>query len=157
MNHPHRRVGALAELARRWSKAHKVLVSADSAVIGQFFAGLSHPYWSHHYTLAGKAFRKPMALVGAERAAGILVNVALPWALREKAVGLEKLQSIPASEFNLRARTAALRLFGMDARKVPILKTAVAQQGLLQIYDDFCCQDVSDCLHCKLPEQLRQW
>ena len=157
MNHPHRRVGALAELARRWPSAREALLSADPTTLGRFFASLSHPYWSHHYTLAGAVSHRPMALVGPERAAGILVNVALPWALREKAVGLEKLQSIPAPDFNLRARTAALRLFGVDARKVPILKTAVAQQGLLQIYDDFCCQDVSDCLGCKLPEQLRQW
>ncbi len=31
------------------------------------------------------------------------------------------------------------------------------QQALLQIYDDFCLVDVSECDDCPFPEQLRQW
>ena len=157
LNHPHRRVGALAELARRWPKARKALRSADPGVIRRFFAGLSHEYWDYHYTLAGWPSRRRMALVGAERVSGILVNVTLPWALREKNAGFEKLRALPAPDFNLRVKTAALRLFGVEAKRVPLLKTAVNQQGLLQLYEDFCCQDASDCMGCKLPEQLKQW
>ncbi|MEI6350419.1 MAG: DUF2851 family protein [Verrucomicrobiota bacterium] len=157
MNHPHRRVGALAELARRWPKAREILRSADPVLIHRFFASLSHEYWDHHYTLTSAASPAPMALVGPERVNAILVNVVLPMALREHPASFEKLQALAAPDFNLRVKTAALRLFATDAKRVPLLRTAINQQGLLQIYDDFCCHDVSGCLNCKLPEQLLQW
>ena len=35
------------------------------------------------------------------------------------------------------------------------LKTVVHQQGLLQIYEDFCLQDDSDCQRCTFPERVR--
>jgi hypothetical protein len=28
---------------------------------------------------------------------------------------------------------------------------------LLQIYEDFCLQDNSDCAHCPFPEQMQRW
>lgn len=157
MNHPHRRVAALAELVRRWSRARAAFDLAEPDTLRHFFARLSHPFWDYHYTLTGRAAPRRMALVGPERVAAILVNVVLPWTLRQKNAAYEKLHALPAPDFNLAVRTAALRLFGAEAKRVPLLKTAVHQQGLLQIYEDFCCQDVSDCIHCKLPEQLRQW
>ena len=157
LNHPHRRVAALAELARRWPKAREVLRSTDPRAINRFFASLSHDYWDYHYTLTSWPSPRPMALIGPDRVAGILVNVALPLALRDKPASFEKMEALPAPDFNLRVRIAALRLFGTSAKQVPLLKTAIHQQGLLQIYDDFCCQDVSDCIQCKLPDQLRQW
>ncbi len=157
MNHPHRRVGALAEIGRRWPKTREVLEAADARAIKKYFAALSHPYWDCHYTLTSAAAKKRMALVGPERAAGILVNVVLPLALRDGPQNVDKLKSLPAPDCNLRVKTASLRLFAKEAKLVPLLKTAVNQQGLLQIYEDFCCQDVTDCLRCRLPEQLAQW
>ena len=157
LNHPHRRIGALGELARRWKSASAALRSAEPDAIGRFFAGLSHPYWDHHCTLGGMPSPRAMALVGPDRASAILMNVALPWAVGEKNAALETLMALRAPDYNLRVKTAALRLFGIEARRVPELKMAVHQQGLLQIYEDFCCQDVSDCMRCRLPEQLKQW
>ena len=157
MNHPHRRVGALAEIARRWPKTRELLRTADPVTIHRFFAGLSHEYWDRHYTLTSALSPAAMALVGPERVNAILVNVVLPMALREHPASFEKLQALAAPDFNLRVKTAALRLFATDAKRVPLLRTAINQQGLLQIYDDFCCHDLSGCLQCKLPEQLSQW
>jgi hypothetical protein len=37
------------------------------------------------------------------------------------------------------------------------MKTVAQQQGLLQIYEDFCLQDNSDCAHCPFPEQMGKW
>jgi hypothetical protein len=37
------------------------------------------------------------------------------------------------------------------------LRTVVHQQGLLQIYEDFCMQDNSDCAQCPFPEQMANW
>ena len=157
MNHPQRRLGALAEIARRWPKVRDVLRLTDHAAIRRFFAALSHEYWDFHYTLTSQPSRSRMALLGAERVNAILVNVVLPLALRENPAEFEKLHMLAAPDFNLHIKTAALRLFGVDARRVPLLKNALHQQGLLQIYSDFCCQDLSDCRQCQLSEQLSQW
>jgi len=157
VNHPQRRVGALAEIARCWPKVHDVLRLADPTAMHRFFASLRHEYWDFHYTLTSQPSPGRMALIGAERVNAILLNVALPMALREHPLDLVKLQALVAPDFNAHIKTAALRLFGVDARCIPLLKTALHQQGLLQIYQDFCCQDLSDCHQCALPEQLAQW
>ena len=157
MNHPHRRVGALAEVVRAWPKARDVLRSADFEAIHRFFSNLSHPYWDHHYTLTSKASVRRMALIGAERINGILMNVAIPLAMRDDPSSYEGLQTLVVPDFNLKVKKASFRFFGTDARCVPLLKTAMCQQGLLQIYDDFCCLDASDCRQCPLIEQIGRW
>ena len=157
MNHPQRRVAALGEIARRWPKVREVLGSADPKTIHRFFSKLTHDYWERHYTLTAGASPTQMALIGPERVNGIVINVALPMALRDSPSQFEKLHSLAAGDFNLRVRNAALRLFGREAKRLALLRTAVNQQGLLQIYDDFCSQDSTDCLACRFPEQIPQW
>ena len=157
LNHPQRRVGALAEIARQWPKTREVLRSKNPLEIQCFFTSLRHEYWDHHYTFTSQPTPKRMALIGPDRISAILMNLVLPLALRENPAHFEKLSALLAPDFNLRVKTASLRLFGADAKRIPLLKNAVHQQGLLQIYDDFCCQDLSDCRDCRFPEQLAQW
>jgi len=157
MNHPQRRIGALAEIARRWPKLREVLGSANPQVIARFFSTLSHDYWDYHYTLTSGAARTRMALVGPERVNGIVMNVVLPLALRDCPSQFEKLQQLAAPDYNLRVKNAALRLFGKEAKRVALLRTSVNQQGILQIYDDFCSHDFTDCIACRFPEQIAQW
>ena len=54
---------------------------------------------------------------------------------------------------NLKARIAAARLLAQrpDARE--ILREAALQQGLIELYEVYCCQDATDCEHCRFPEQ----
>ena len=97
-----------------------------------------------------------MALIGDTRIADILANVLFPFfsvgrnAWREFA-------KLPAKLSNRRLETAATRLFGDDPRRPLFMKTVAQQQGLLQIYEDFCLQDNSDCAQCPFPEQMRNW
>ena len=49
------------------------------------------------------------------------------------------------------------RLFGSEIQAAPWLKSLAHQQALLQIYRDFCLEDLSDCDQCPFPEQLAQW
>jgi hypothetical protein len=64
---------------------------------------------------------------------------------------------LPARLSNRRLETAATRLFGNDPRRALFTRTVAHQQALLQIYEDFCLQDNSDCAQCPFPEQMRKW
>ncbi|HMH43899.1 MAG TPA: hypothetical protein VK557_10485, partial [Pyrinomonadaceae bacterium] len=64
---------------------------------------------------------------------------------------------LPAKLSNRRLETGATRLFGSDPRQKQFLKTVANQQGLLQIYEDFCMEDNSDCTQCPFPEQMKKW
>ena len=58
---------------------------------------------------------------------------------------------------NQKVRRAALRLFGDHPQVDQLGKFLYQQQALLQIYDDFCLVDDSECDDCPFPEQLGQW
>ena len=172
VNHPQRRLAALATLAREWSGLRRMLgkavagdppspnfgvVSRSATTAGKFLSGLDHPFWKFHYTLTADASPKKMALIGESRTADIFANVLFPFWLSEDADVWQAYVQLPARLSNRRLETAATRLFGNDPRRRQFLKTVAHQQGLLQIYEDFCMQDNSDCAQCPFPEQMRKW
>ena len=165
LNHPQRRLAALAVLAHEWSRLQRAAGKSGLAAANDFFQGLEHPFWNFHYTLISKASPKEMALVGESRVADILANVLFPfWAAHELKAHVSpsaplwtEYAKLPAQLSNRRVETAATRLFGSDTRRPEFLRTVVHQQGLLQIYEDFCMQDNSDCSQCPFPEQMANW
>src|SRR5258708_38952018 len=165
LNHPQRRLAALAVLVREWPRLQRASGKSSVAAANDFFQALEHPFWNFHYTLTSKASPKEMALIGESRAADILANVLFPfWAAHElKAPASPSAQlwteyaKLPAQLSNRRLETAATRLFGNDPQRKEFLRTAAHQQGLLQIYEDFCMQDNSDCAQCPFPEQMTKW
>lgn len=157
LNHPHRRLAALAGVVACWPKLVRSLGKSDLGPVQKFFRGLAHPYWNFHYTLTSKPIARKMALVGETRITDILANVVLPFRqLRERVVWPDYAQ-LPARLTNRRLETCAARLFGDDPRRPRFLRTVAQQQGLLQIYEDFCLQDASDCAQCPFPEQMLKW
>ena len=106
-----------------------------------------------------------MALIGQSRVADILANVLFPFWVAHDAEAASppsarlsmEYAKLPAQLSNRRLETAATRLFGNDSRRKEFLKTVAHQQGLLQIYEDFCMQDNSDCAQCPFPEQMAKW
>ena len=98
-----------------------------------------------------------MALIGETRVTEILANVIFPLWQTENVPVWDDYSKLPARLTNRRLETGAVRLFGDDPRRKEFLKTVAHQQGLLQIYEDFCLQDNSDCAHCPFPEQMRGW
>jgi hypothetical protein len=108
-----------------------------------------------------------MALVGESRVADILANVIFPfWRAEDpcRAVAERRRVDVWPEYAKLRARltnrrleTAATRLFGDGPRSRDFTKTLAHQQALLQIYEDFCLQDNSDCAQCPFPEQMAKW
>ena len=98
-----------------------------------------------------------MALIGESRVAEMLVNVFFPLAFHEGPARWTGYKNLPATLTNRRVEIAALRLFGDSPRGRELMKTAAIQQGLLQVYEDYCLQDASDCARCRFPTQLAQW
>jgi hypothetical protein len=157
LNHPQRRLAALAGIVAGWLKLLRSLGKDELAPARQFFLELQHTFWNFHYTLSSEISTAEMALVGETRITEILANVILPWRhLHERAVWPDFAQ-LPARLTNRRIETGAARLFGDDPRRPRFLRTVAQQQGLLQIYEDFCLQDDSDCAQCPFPEQMQKW
>ena len=167
VNHPQRRLAALAILAREWRAFRRSLAKRNVAAADNFFGALEHSFWKFHYTLTADASAKEMALIGESRVAEILANVLFPFWLAEDVRHGESVPpridlwpeyaKLPSRLSNRRVETAATRLFGDDPRRQQFTKTLAHQQGLLQIYEDFCLQDNSDCAQCPFPEQMRKW
>jgi hypothetical protein len=157
LNHPQRRLGALAILAKEWPSFIKALARKNTKTTSDFFLGLRHPFWNFHYTLKSEASVVEMALVGESRVAEILANVLLPFFLAEGSDIWPAYEKLSARLTNRRLETGATRLFGTDPRRPRFTKTIAQQQGLLQIYEDFCLQDNSDCAQCPFPEQMQKW
>ena len=165
LNHPQRRLAALAILARDWSRLQRASGKSSVGAAKHFFQTLDHPFWNFHYTLTSKTAPKKMALVGESRIADILANVFFPfWLAHDLDPSASPGTSVwseytklPAQLSNRRLETGATRLFGNDPRRKQFLKTVANQQGLLQIYEDFCMQDNSDCAQCPFPEQMAKW
>ena len=165
VNHPQRRLAALAILAREWPRLHRASGKSSVAAANDFFQTLAHPFWNFHYTLTSEASPKEMALIGDSRVADILANVLFPfWAAHDLKAAISsnmplwiEYAKLPAQLSNRRLETAAARLFGNDPRRKEFLHTIAHQQGLLQIYEDFCMQDNSDCEQCPFPEQMDKW
>jgi uncharacterized protein DUF2851 len=156
-NHPQRRLAALAALALNWQTLAKLLDKGNYGALSDFLCKLEHSFWNFHYTLTANASPKEMALIGASRAAEILANVFYPFALSDGRDVWSEFSKLPARLSNRPLATGATRLFGDDPRCAQFLKTVARQQGLLQIYEDFCLQDDSDCAHCPFPEQMQKW
>jgi len=158
VNHPQRRLAALAEIVRHWSKIRALAQRCDPEAITDFFATLADEFWDFHYTLTSKASPKRMALVGETRVTEMLANVFFPLAFAEDSSRWLGFKNLPATLSNRRVEIAALRLFGPDSAQAHLLlRSAAMQQGLLEVYEDFCQHDASDCAHCRFPEQLAKW
>ncbi len=121
-------------------------------------------YWSRHYSLGGKKLSKHCALIGQARLNEIIVNVIIPMLLlysRKYAHEMENLlyifsQFLPGLPDNKITRLMKYRLFGKDGRKLPP-ESAITQQGLLQLFKDFCSHDKGGCLDCEFIRNVQQW
>ena len=162
-NHPHRRLAALAEFVSRWPTWSKVAWADnfEPKAVRRFVAEIGHPYWGEHYTLASKKSARPLALVGDKRASDLLANVLFPARLPDHPELWRAYKALPAGLGNQKLDRAVARLFGAgeaaEERAKKFSDKLFRQQALLQIYDDFCMADESDCEDCPFPEQLGQW
>jgi hypothetical protein len=148
-NHPHRRVGALASLVINWSKFR--LTRPDLGAVQHWLVELSHPFWDFHFTLRSQRSSAPLCLIGESRSKEILANVLFPLANLAAVPPWDEYKEIRADLGNRLLRVVGLRLFGSEKAAKPFQRFLYQQQGLLQIFEDFCLSDRSNCLECQFP------
>jgi len=160
-NHPVRRLAAAASLFCRDASPAGRLSALDTADARQWYARAAEilcfsgaiPYWSRRLSLGGAPAKNDVALLGSRRIAAIVYNVFLPTV---RAVGRKTdhlLPLMPAEEDNSLIRRTAHTLFGPDHNPA-FYRTGLRQQGLLQIFYDFCLNDRDGCRKCRLAAAL---
>jgi len=159
-NHPHRRAGALSALIHAWPKYRRVALARPfhpEAVL-TFLEELDHIFWERRHTLTSAPTLRPVALFGRTQGLELLANHLVPLALHEDdAFDFNAYWNLRAAAPNERVKRCGLRLFGSLETAKPWFQKVAHHQALLQIYHDFCLEDVSDCERCPFPEQLAQW
>lgn len=173
-NHPQRRLalaahwahsGNLAPRIERWSAT----VIPESELLDSLLKitqVTDDDYWAWHWTFRSTRMKKAQPLLGAQRVTDLAVNVILPWLWTRAGAGKnEKLRAEiekrhaawPAAEDNAVLRLARQRLLGRSVLGGEIGRTAIAQQGLLQIVRDYCDHANAACDGCGFPELVRNW
>ncbi len=134
VNHPHRRVAALAILVANWAILEELALRGEMEALESFFSRLRHPYWDYHFTLTSARSNRRMALIGPTRVADMLSNLFFPAALLRRPALWEVYRQSPARGSNQRVEETVRRLFG----ELPAtwLKRSLFQQGVLQLDDD---------------------
>lgn len=158
-NHPHRRVGALTALAGAWPKYRRLALARPFEVkpLVDFLHALEHPFWSRRHTLTSTATPGKVSLSGRARALELVANHLAPVAMREGGMTWRSYYKLRHSSPNDKVKRCAIRLFGSLKAAEPWTRRVCHHQALLQVYQDFCLEDFSDCHDCPFPEQLTQW
>src|SRR5205823_9029066 len=120
LNHPHRRLGALAVMVAEW-KTFSALAGASKATpLVSFLTDLRHDFWSRHYSLAAASASSSLALIGNSRAAEILANLVYPLAVNDDREIWNDYKNLRAQLSNQAARIAAARLRALLGRTTGI-------------------------------------
>ncbi len=153
-NHPQRRLAALSTAAEQWhSLSSLARQDPPFSKFSKSLSNLSDPFWDHHHTLQSKRTGKPIKLLGKSRLEEFLINTLYP--LRSD--DWPSFAAVRAAAPNQKVKRCCERLFGSLEKVKPHLKFAWQHQALLQVYQDFCLEDLSDCNDCPFPNQLTQY
>lgn len=158
VNRPERRLAVLALVSdpARWNVLVSRCRTADRPELYEFFQNLDHPYWGRHATVGGRTFQEARALMGASRVDSFLFNVVWPLAAAEgRADVYAAVEEARTGESMLPARVAAVRLLGKTVPRQA--RQVLVQEGLIQIYQDFCLQEFEACRQCEFPELVARF
>ena len=158
-NHPHRRVGALTALVKVWPQYRRLALARPFSAkpVIDFLQTLEHEFWSHRHTLTSAASAQRVALFGRAQALELIANHLAPLAIHEEGMSWQSYHKLRNSAANDKVKRCGLRLFGSSKAALPWMRRVCHHQALLQVYQDFCLEDFSDCKDCPFPEQLAQW
>lgn len=141
------------------TKKNKTQFKSFVTDITSLFLKTHDAYWSYRYTLGGKKLNKPQKLLGKERASNILVNVIVPimlvYARKHNDTTLEERLHYIYRNYRPHPPTSVskfmgIRMFGTTKDSNKIVNSARRQQGLYQLFKDFCENDTISCNKCAL-------
>ncbi len=139
LNHPHRRVAALALAACRWREMEPHLNVAGARELGRLLSSLSHPYWDWHCSLPSAPLVRSAALIGQARIRDFLLNHV--YVQDDSAGSWQAYLGLGAAELPRRVSDISHALLGPRTDVEPLLKLCFAQQALLQLERDCRFED----------------
>jgi hypothetical protein len=123
------------------------------------FLELYDDFWSYYYTFGGRRLNNKGRLIGKERSTVIFINIIIPVLLvyaRKKSDAVLEERLFKAYKLHTKlspnniTRFMNYRILGKDTRATDVVNTARRQQGLLQVFKDFCESDDIACERCVL-------
>jgi hypothetical protein len=131
-------------------------VKRGLAKIENLFETPTAEYMATHYTIGGKKLARPRKLIGPDRVTLMAVNVIIPYMLARarrvaSAADEEAIRriyhAIPPKSSNSVVNFMADRL-SAEFPKKELIGTTPRQQGLIQIYADYCLANGKGCEDC---------
>lgn len=163
LNRPERRLGALSALSapNNWKPLLSAVECGHFKTCEKILKEVTHPFWNEHITVLTQIKRpgkqkRPHALIGASRVQSLMYNVIWPLMWEDYPNELKALlANVRSTQTNALTKRARVRL--LSGRSIKGLQRLLIQEGLLQIYKDFCLTDVTQCEQCEFPELTRFW
>ena len=171
VGYPTRRIAGLSYILcnflangfeRAFLKWAETLTPGEKTHGEKIFFVTGRGYFAARTKFGSSPMARPSVLIGADRSRTMIVNVVIPYllqhALKRRDARLEKALSelyacFPQTEENMHVKMFSNRLFG-NGRKMRFREERV-QQGLIQMFSDFCDVRVDGCRRCALPHIIR--
>jgi hypothetical protein len=152
------------ELRRAPAKPSRRIARSPAAkAIIELLTGLADEYWSWRSTFGGRRTPSATKLIGKNRAVVMFVDAIVPIVLANaRAAGDKDLENrlhrayatLPRLPGNSVQRFMAARLFGGEAEARAVVNSARRQQGLMQLFRDYCEPDAAGCRKCAFAKAL---
>ena len=175
-NTPERRLAGMAQLLARYHSTdllqtgltlcqdfHGRTDVAESRALCKTFMGMCDTpdasYWTRRARFGSRP-GKAQRLIGSQRALTVVVDAVLPLLLLQAQrcgdTGLRQTllacyRAAPRQPDNALLRDMSRRLLGNDPMLLALVTGARHQQGVLQVFYDFCSNDEGDCQGCDFP------
>jgi hypothetical protein len=177
-NYPHRRIAAAGHLFAALSQrsltdlflaplhglevpvSHSQVRACLRELVAQLRVTGEADFWGRRYTIHGAEQSRPIDLLGPGRATTMVVDILLPAAaalaqLGREPVSLEVVRDLyrqhPRLPTNEVTREVLRQFFGTDRARQAMVDSACRQQGLIQLYRDFCLNELETCQECAFP------
>ena len=182
VNYPTRRIAGMSRLLERTTASggltptlerelrrapaapsRRIARSPAAKAIAELLTGVGDDYWSWRTTFGRKKLRARTKLIGADRATIMFVDAIVPIILSHARAQADRdlenrlhraYATLPKLPSNSVHRFIASRIFGGDDPAREIVTSARRQQGLLQLFRDYCEHDADGCRRCAFAEAL---
>ncbi len=115
------------------------------------------PFMAHHLSFGSPASSKPLRILGDTRTAAIVTNVVIPLLAATDIPVAPLIARLPPEHDNVTIRRCAHLLLGRDHNPALYHGDGLRQQGLIQIFQDFCLSSRAICESCDLCSALDEY